>query len=113
MTRRAGGRHAVPSGAGAVGPCTALSVLRYGWQVTVPDPQKPGSGAPGGTAGRIVAGIVTPVPGRAPRHGNACFASARAHDGLTCAAASGTAVADMAAGRQTDLDFAPFAAARF
>ena len=87
MTRRANGRLAVPIGAGAFGLCTALSVLRYGWQVTVLDPQKPGSGAPGGTAGRIIASIVTPVPGQAPRHGNACFASARAHDGLTCAAA--------------------------
>ena len=79
MTGRADGRHAGFIGAGAVGPCTAQYVLRDGWRVTVLDPEKPGSGTPGGNTGLIVVSAVTPVampvPGRAPRHGNACFAS--------------------------------------
>ena len=54
-----------------------------------------------------------PVLGRAPRHRNAYFAFGHGHIGLTCAAASGRAVADLAAGRPPAFDLTPFAADRF
>lgn len=54
-----------------------------------------------------------PVLGRSPRHRNACFAFGHGHIGFTCAASSGKAIADLAAGRGPDFDLTHFAANRF
>ena len=54
-----------------------------------------------------------PVLGRSPHHRNAYFAFGHGHIGLTCAASSGKAIADLAAGRRPDFDLTPFAANRF
>ena len=54
-----------------------------------------------------------PVIGPAPPHGNAFFAFGHGHIGLTTAAATGRAIADLAAGRSPEFDLAPFRPDRF
>ena len=54
-----------------------------------------------------------PVIGPTPRHRNAYFAFGHGHIGLTTAAATGRAIADLAAGRGPVLDLAPFRPDRF
>lgn len=54
-----------------------------------------------------------PVLGRARRHANAYYAFGHGHIGLTCGAASGKAIADLASGRSPAFDTSPFAADRF
>jgi len=54
-----------------------------------------------------------PAIGRAPGVANAFFAFGHGHTGLTGAAATGGIVADLAAGREPDLDIRPFDPARF
>ena len=54
-----------------------------------------------------------PVIGRSPHFANVFFAFGHGHLGLTLAAATGRAVADLAAGRAPAFDVAPFRAERF
>ncbi|MEE8275644.1 MAG: FAD-dependent oxidoreductase [Alphaproteobacteria bacterium] len=54
-----------------------------------------------------------PVIGRAPSHPNAFLAFGHGHIGLTTAAITGRAVADLAAGRPPPLDLSPFRPDRF
>ena len=54
-----------------------------------------------------------PVIGPVPGCSNAYLAFGHGHLGLTGAAVTGRAIADMAAGRQTGFDIAPFSPARF
>ena len=54
-----------------------------------------------------------PMIGPAPRHRNAYLAFGHGHIGLTTAATTGRAVADLAAGRAPALDLAPFRPDRF
>ena len=53
------------------------------------------------------------VIGRSPGHPNAFFAFGHGHIGLTTAAITGRAVADLAAGRPPPLDLSPFRPDRF
>ncbi|MFT5450760.1 MAG: D-amino-acid dehydrogenase [Enterobacterales bacterium] len=48
-------------GAGVVGACTALSLIREGYEVILVDRDAPGSGASSGNAGAIVNGSCTPT----------------------------------------------------
>jgi D-amino-acid dehydrogenase len=54
-----------------------------------------------------------PVIGRSPTHTNVYFAFGHGHLGLTSAAVTGAAIADLAAARTPALDLAPFSIARF
>lgn len=54
-----------------------------------------------------------PVIGRSPRVPNVYFAFGHQHLGLTLAAVTGRLVADMAAGRPTDVDMRPYRIERF
>lgn len=54
-----------------------------------------------------------PVVGPSPRHSNVFFNFGHGHLGLTTAAVTGRAIADMIAGRQPIFDPAPFRASRF
>ncbi len=54
-----------------------------------------------------------PVLGRASRHRNVYFAFGHGQLGLTFGAISGQAIADLAAGRKSAIDLAPYAAERF
>jgi D-amino-acid dehydrogenase len=54
-----------------------------------------------------------PVIGRAPHFANAYFGFGHGHLGLTSAAVTGRAIADLAAGRAPPFDVAPFRADRF
>ena len=54
-----------------------------------------------------------PVIGASPRHTNAFLAFGHGHIGLTTAAATGRAIADLAAGRRAAFDLAPFRPDRF
>ena len=54
-----------------------------------------------------------PVIGRSPHFGNVFFAFGHGHLGLTLAAVTGRAIADLAAGRAPAFDVAPFRAERF
>ncbi len=54
-----------------------------------------------------------PVIGASPRYTNAFLAFGHGHIGLTTAAATGRAIADLAAGRPTAFDLAPFRPDRF
>jgi D-amino-acid dehydrogenase len=54
-----------------------------------------------------------PVLGPAPGAGNAILAFGHGHLGLTLGARTGALVADLAAGRPSPIDLAPYAADRF
>jgi D-amino-acid dehydrogenase len=54
-----------------------------------------------------------PVIGPAPGFANAYFAFGHGHLGVTSAAVTGAAIADLAAGRAPKFDLAPFRADRF
>lgn len=54
-----------------------------------------------------------PVVDRAPKYGNAYFNFGHGHLGLTSAAVTGQAVADLAANRQPQFDLKPFRSTRF
>ena len=54
-----------------------------------------------------------PVIGRSPRHKNVLFAFGHDHLGLTMAGITGKLVAELAAGKPTTVDLAPFRADRF
>ena len=54
-----------------------------------------------------------PVIARTPKHSNAYLAFGHSHIGLTTAAATGRAIADLAADRQPQFDLEPFRADRF
>jgi D-amino-acid dehydrogenase len=54
-----------------------------------------------------------PVIGRAPRHPSVLFAFGHGHLGLTMAAVTGQLIADLALGRQPDIDLAPYRPDRF
>ncbi|MGE0424870.1 MAG: NAD(P)/FAD-dependent oxidoreductase [Reyranellaceae bacterium] len=54
-----------------------------------------------------------PVIGRAPRHGNVFFAFGHDHLGLTMAGITGKLIAELATGRPTTVDLAPFRPDRF
>lgn len=54
-----------------------------------------------------------PVIGRTPNHRNAFFAFGHGHIGLTSAAATGRAIADLAANRTPKFDLKPFRSDRF
>ncbi len=54
-----------------------------------------------------------PVIARTPKHSNAFLAFGHSHIGLTTAAATGRAIADLAADRQPQFDVEPFRADRF
>jgi D-amino-acid dehydrogenase len=53
------------------------------------------------------------VIGRSPRAPNVYFAFGHQHLGLTLAAVTGRLVADLAAGRPTDVDMRPYRVDRF
>lgn len=66
------GRRAIVIGAGIVGVCTGLELVKRGWQVTLIDRLEPGEGCSFGNAGILAAQAVVPVgmPGiaaQAPR----------------------------------------------
>ena len=54
-----------------------------------------------------------PMIGPAPRAGNAWFAFGHGHVGMCGAASTGREIANLVAGRQPQIDLAPFAATRF
>lgn len=54
-----------------------------------------------------------PVIDRSPKQQNMLLAFGRGHLGLTSAGVTGKAIADLAAGRDTDFDLTPFRADRF
>jgi glycine/D-amino acid oxidase-like deaminating enzyme len=54
-----------------------------------------------------------PVIGRSPRHRNVLFAFGHDHLGLTMAGITGKLIAELASGKPTTVDLAPFRADRF
>ena len=54
-----------------------------------------------------------PVIGRSPRHANVFFAFGHDHLGLTMAGITGKLVAELATGKPTSVDLAPFRPDRF
>ena len=59
--RNSGRRRAIVIGAGIVGVCSALELLRRGWQVTLVDRLDPGEACSFGNAGILAAQAVVPV----------------------------------------------------
>jgi D-amino-acid dehydrogenase len=59
--RSTGRRRAIVIGAGIVGVCSALELLRRGWDVTLVDRLNPGEGCSFGNAGILAAQAVVPV----------------------------------------------------
>lgn len=60
--RESGARSAIVIGAGIVGVCSALELLRRGFKVTIVDRLAPGEGCSFGNAGILAAQAVVPVP---------------------------------------------------
>lgn len=54
-----------------------------------------------------------PVLGRAPNYANAFFAFGNSHFGMTAGPVMGRVIAEIVAGREPDIDIAPFSPARF
>ena len=54
-----------------------------------------------------------PVIGRSPRHANVFFAFGHDHLGLTMAGITGKLIAELATGKPTSVDLAPFRPDRF
>ncbi len=54
-----------------------------------------------------------PVIGRSPSHANVFFAFGHQHLGLTLSAITGRLIADQVAGRDSDIDLAPYRIDRF
>ena len=54
-----------------------------------------------------------PVIGRAPRFANVVFAFGHGHGGIGLGARTGRLIADLAAGRQPNIDMAPYRVDRF
>lgn len=59
--RSAGRQRAIVIGAGIVGVCSAIELLRRGWQVTIVDRLAPGEGCSFGNAGILAAQAVVPT----------------------------------------------------
>lgn len=59
--RSAGRQRAIVIGAGIVGVCSAIELLRRGWQVTIVDRLAPGEGCSFGNAGILAAQAVVPM----------------------------------------------------
>jgi D-amino-acid dehydrogenase len=59
--KQEGSRRAIVIGAGIVGVCTGLELLKRGWQVTIIDRLEPGEGCSFGNAGILAAQAVVPV----------------------------------------------------
>lgn len=61
MSSSASGKHVTVLGAGTVGVCTALSLLREGYAVTLIDRDAPGTGCSFGNGGLIQTGACVPI----------------------------------------------------